>query len=278
MNRHAFISYVREDANHVDWLQSKLETARVRVWRDTADLWPGEDWRAKIRQAIQDDALVFVACFSRASLARHRSYQNEELALAIEEYRLRSPDIPWLIPVRFDECDIPNRDIGGGRTLNWLQRVDLFGDRADEEAIRLVASVLRILGRTADIPGTATPSTGVSDAEPPHATDQAARRIVPEATARRRILGSRREARYKREEVMRNLRWAAELAVSTDAAKALLGVHELQVLRDSRILGPDDEEIIYAALRAVIEVPIRQIKQSNEGFEITTETDPDGTE
>jgi hypothetical protein len=94
MNRHAFISYVREDANHVDWLQSKLETARVPVWRDTADLWPGEDWRAKIRQAIQDDALVFVACFSRASLARHRSYQNEELALAIDEYRLRSPDIP----------------------------------------------------------------------------------------------------------------------------------------------------------------------------------------
>ena len=35
------------------------------MWRDTADLWPGEDWRAKIRQAIICNALVFIACFSQ---------------------------------------------------------------------------------------------------------------------------------------------------------------------------------------------------------------------
>ena len=61
---HAFISYVREDSPRVDRLQRALEAAGVRVWRDTADLWPGEDWRAKIRQAIVDGALVFIACFS----------------------------------------------------------------------------------------------------------------------------------------------------------------------------------------------------------------------
>jgi hypothetical protein len=77
---------------------------------------------------------------------------------------------------------------------------------------------------------------------------------------------------------MRNLRWAAELAVSADAAKARLGIQQLQALRDSRILRPDDEEIIYAALQAAIEVPLRQIKQSTEGFESNVETDPDGTE
>src|SRR6185437_1742625 len=59
--RHAFISYVREDARKVDRLQWKLEEAGVQVWRDTEDLWPGEDWRAGIRQAIQGDALVFIA-------------------------------------------------------------------------------------------------------------------------------------------------------------------------------------------------------------------------
>jgi hypothetical protein len=92
MFRHAFISYVREDADHVDLLQRRLEKAGVRVWRDTADLWPGEDWQAKIRRAIQDDALVFIACFSRKSVARNRSYQNEELVLAVEELRRRRPD------------------------------------------------------------------------------------------------------------------------------------------------------------------------------------------
>src|SRR5213078_3765277 len=109
--------------------------------------WPGEDWRVKIRHAITDNALVFIACFSTASLAQSKSYQNQELALAIEQMQLRRPDEPWLIPVRFDECIIPDRDIGGGRMLSSIQRADLFGDRSDEGAARLVAAILRILGQ-----------------------------------------------------------------------------------------------------------------------------------
>jgi hypothetical protein len=143
---HVFISYVREDSADVDQLQQVLQTAGVRVWRDTADLWPGEDWRVKIRRAITDDALVFLACFSRRGLARKRSYQNEELALAIDQLRLRSPSEPWLIPVRFDDCEIPDIDIGGGRTLGSIQRADLFGERIDDGFARLSGAVLRILG------------------------------------------------------------------------------------------------------------------------------------
>ena len=142
---HVFISYVREDARDVDALQRALETAGIRVWRDTADLWPGEDWHVKIRHAISDDALVFIACFSQASLARPKSYQNEELVLAIEQLRQRRPHEPWLIPVRFDDCDIPDRDIGGGRTLKSIQRADLFGADANVNVARLVATVQRIL-------------------------------------------------------------------------------------------------------------------------------------
>jgi len=146
---HVFISYVREDTSNVDRLQSRLQAAGVRVWRDTADLWPGEDWRAEIRRAITDSALVFIACFSRNRLSRKVSYQNEELTVAIDQMRLRRRDDPWLIPVRFDDCDIPERDIGGGRTLASLQRADLFGDQFDEGSARLVAAILRILGRQA---------------------------------------------------------------------------------------------------------------------------------
>jgi hypothetical protein len=144
---HVFISYVRENWRDVDWLQQRLESAGIRVWRDTADLWPGEEWRARIRHAITDNSLVFVACFSRESVAREKSYQNEELILAVEEMRLRSPDVPWLIPVRLDDCEIPDRSIGGGRTLSSIQRVDMFGAGADDAAMRLVATVLRLLGR-----------------------------------------------------------------------------------------------------------------------------------
>ncbi|MDQ1711882.1 MAG: hypothetical protein QOE45_1332 [Frankiaceae bacterium] len=143
---HAFLSYVREDAAAIDGLQATLAAAGIPVWRDTEDLWPGEDWRVKIRQAIGADALVFLACFSKASVARHRSYQNEELVLATDELRLRRPDEPWLIPVRLDECDIPDRDIGGGRMLSSLQRLDLFGEHIEKNTARLVATVRRLLG------------------------------------------------------------------------------------------------------------------------------------
>src|SRR3954470_23258817 len=99
---HAFISYVREDSDRVDRIQRMLEAAGVRVWRDTARLWPGEDWRARIRDAIANNSLSFIACFSHASEARDISVQNEELYLAADQLRLRRPDNPWLIPVRFD--------------------------------------------------------------------------------------------------------------------------------------------------------------------------------
>lgn len=144
---HVFISYIREDSIEVDRLQRLLESAGVRVWRDTADLWPGEDWRLKIRQAIRDNALVFLACFSRRGLIRRRSYQNEELILAMDQMRLRPPGEPWLIPVRFDECDIPDWQIGGGRSLAGIQRADLFGDGFDDAANRLTAAVLQFIGR-----------------------------------------------------------------------------------------------------------------------------------
>ena len=143
---HVFISYVHEDIGRVEELQQRLESARIRVWRDTVDLWPGQDWEEMIKRAITDDALAFLACFSSQSAKREKSYQNEELALATEQLRLRRPDVSWLIPIRFDDCALPDYDIGGGRTLDSLQRADLFGDRLEKKFERLIKAVIKILG------------------------------------------------------------------------------------------------------------------------------------
>ena len=74
-----------------------LSGAGIPVWRDTAELQPGDDWRARIRQAVIEDARVFLACFSRNTALRGKSYQNEELMLAVEQLRLRRPAERWLI-------------------------------------------------------------------------------------------------------------------------------------------------------------------------------------
>jgi hypothetical protein len=147
---HVFLSYARADSASADRLQQVLEAAGISVWRDN-NLWPGEDWRIKIRQAVTHDAFAFIVCFSAKSVHLEASYQNEELLLAIEQARLHRPDVPWLFPVRLDDCLIPDIDLGGGRTLASIQRADLFGDYREEGIARLVAAVLRALSPGRDV-------------------------------------------------------------------------------------------------------------------------------
>lgn len=72
--QHAFVSYVHEDSDAVDQLVSILqEGASIPVWKDTGDLWPGEDWRQKIRQAIEEGSLAFIACFSTNSVHKAKT-------------------------------------------------------------------------------------------------------------------------------------------------------------------------------------------------------------
>ncbi|MEU0557423.1 toll/interleukin-1 receptor domain-containing protein [Dactylosporangium sp. NPDC006015] len=142
---HAFISYVREDVAHVDRLQRILQAAGIRVWRDTEDLWPGQDWRLEIKRAINENSLIFLACISDNSNAKETSYQNLELVLAAEQMRSRLPGKQWLIPVRFSDCVVPDYDLGAGRSLKDLQRVDLFDELWDTGSPRLVAAALEIL-------------------------------------------------------------------------------------------------------------------------------------
>jgi WD40 repeat protein len=140
-----FISYVREDKDDVDILHGLLTAAGVPVWRDTDSLQFGENWQEKIREAITQNALVFIACFSSHSAARPKSYQNLELRWAIDEYRSRPATAQWLLVVRFDDCEVPDFDLGGGVMLTSLPTADLFGERGDESRAQIVSTACRLL-------------------------------------------------------------------------------------------------------------------------------------
>lgn len=127
---HVFVSYVRNNKRGVQRLRDDLAENGVRVWLDREDIAPGSDWRQAIRRAIQKGAF-FIACFSKQCNEREKSYMNEELALAIDELRQRPTDKIWFIPVKLNRCEIPDWDIGGGRTLQHLQYVDLYKHRND---------------------------------------------------------------------------------------------------------------------------------------------------
>lgn len=53
VSKHVFLSYIHEDKEQVDDLQDTLEAAGFDVRRDEDQLFPGDNWELKIRQAIQ---------------------------------------------------------------------------------------------------------------------------------------------------------------------------------------------------------------------------------
>jgi signal recognition particle subunit SEC65 len=144
---HAFISYVHEDSESVDAICEVLEAAGISVWRDKDQLWPGDEWKIQMRRAIQNNSLAFIACFSEASNAKESTYQNEELILAVEEYRKRKPGRPWLFPVRFGNVELPKYDLGANKTLDalqsrWEQSLRQRAQVADGSAVPLLGRLL----------------------------------------------------------------------------------------------------------------------------------------
>ena len=75
------------------------------------------------------------------------------------------------------------------------------------------------------------------------------------------------ETRSRREETMRNLRWAAELAVSTDDRMADLGVNQLAALLESDLLEDAEKVFVEAALDAVYEDPEAELDQLGDDAE-----------
>jgi len=156
---HAFISYVHEDSEAVDGLEAALEAAGVKVWRDKNNLGPGDDWQRVIRQAIQGSALAFIPCFSKAANEKERTVMREEIYLAIAEYKLRPPDRPWILSVRFDDCEVPDYDLVSGKTLRSLNWSNLFDAQYPSDLIKLVERVKSLLGTTGG-PAAATAAIG----------------------------------------------------------------------------------------------------------------------
>jgi hypothetical protein len=73
------------------------------------------------------------------------------------------------------------------------------------------------------------------------------------------------DKRSKREEVMRVLRWAAELGVAADEGKARLGRAQLETLLDSELLDEKERDFVQVALEATLARAVEQIEQAGEG-------------
>jgi hypothetical protein len=117
---YAFLSYSSEDKIRVRNLCSRLVHDGVQCWFDERDLRPGQDWNAEIYNAIRRSRWV-VICLTHRSRTK-AGYVQRELHRALELAEEQPEGRAFIIPVRLEVCDIPDR-------LRHLQGVDLF--RAD---------------------------------------------------------------------------------------------------------------------------------------------------
>jgi len=137
--KHVFISYVHENEKVIVKLSKSLAKHGVKIWLDKNDIMPGTYWKNAIRDAIANGDF-FIACFSKEYNERASSYMNEELILAIDVLRRQNYNQAWFIPILFSG-EIPDMDIGAGKTLRDLQYVEL-NNRNWEKGIARILSVI----------------------------------------------------------------------------------------------------------------------------------------
>ena len=132
-----FLAHASEDKPAVLALHERLKQAGYKPWLDKKDLIGGQNWRSVIPKAIADSQL-FIACLSQRSIAK-QGFVQREFKMALNQYADRPPNSIYLIPLRLDECDIPDlrqEEYGLNlRDLHWLDYWEEDGFEQLERAI-----------------------------------------------------------------------------------------------------------------------------------------------
>ncbi len=102
-----FLCYDSADADEVVELSKRLQSAGFQPWMDRTHLVPGDDWHKSIQRAIRDSE-YFIICLTSHSVTK-RGYLQKEIAQALELQQEKLENDRYIIPVRLEPCDIPDR-------------------------------------------------------------------------------------------------------------------------------------------------------------------------
>lgn len=128
-----FLSYASQDKSLVRELSRRLVgEGWIDTWQDEKNLLPGQDWRVKIEEAVEEADVVIIV-LSQHSVSKEGHVQKE-LRYAREIALEKPDDAIFLIPLRLDECEVP-------RGLRFYQWMDYFGNNKDSSYKALVASL-----------------------------------------------------------------------------------------------------------------------------------------
>lgn len=114
-----FISYASEDFEKVHPFYPMLKKAGAKVWMDKENLLPGQDWEFAIRKAIRDSDFFLIFLTNKSM--NKRGFLQKEIKLALDMWDEKLPDDIFLIPIRLDNCIMPD-------SLAKFHRIDIFND------------------------------------------------------------------------------------------------------------------------------------------------------
>lgn len=106
-------------------LYTLLKRLGLRPWLDKYDISGGELWPIATEKAVRASDF-FIACFSKSSIEKS-GFVQQEYRLALDTLIQRPPERIFLIPVRLEDCELPDLRSKGVK-LSDIQRVDLFNE------------------------------------------------------------------------------------------------------------------------------------------------------
>ena len=132
-----FLAHASEDKNEVRELYRRLEAVGFHPWLDEIDLQPGQNWQIEIPKAIRESN-TFIACLSNQSVLKD-GYVQKEFRLALSSYAEKPAGTIFLIPIRLDECHVPDLQIPElGVSLRHIQWLDYWKPDGFQRLIRAI--------------------------------------------------------------------------------------------------------------------------------------------
>lgn len=124
-----FLSYAREDESAAKEIYTRLKKEGFSPWMDKEDLLPGQNWDNEISQALKSSQFIIIL-FSTTSTTK-RGYIQREFKLAIDLLDEIPDDQIFILPVRLDDCLIPEK-------YTSIQYCDLFEENGIEKILKSI--------------------------------------------------------------------------------------------------------------------------------------------
>jgi formylglycine-generating enzyme required for sulfatase activity len=128
-----FLCHASEDKQKVREVYQRLKEEDFEPWLDEEDLLPGQLWRQEIPKVLRSSDFILI--FLSQTSIRKIGYVQNEFKLAIDSWKQIPEGMIHTIPVRLDNCEIPEQ-------FGEFQWVNLFEERGFERLFRAIRTGL----------------------------------------------------------------------------------------------------------------------------------------